>query len=70
MLVYLKDNNPAEEEDVPVVDAPTTDPEPAGLDTTTIIIIAAAAAAVVVIVVVVALVAAKKKKKNAKTDAE
>ena len=75
LRVYLKDNNPAEEEeeDVPTTgdDTPAVDePKPDGLDTTTIIIIAAAAAAVVAIVVVIAVVVAKKKKKDAKTDAE
>ncbi len=68
MVLYLKDNNPAEEDD-PVVapggDEPTPEPKPNGLDTQTIIIIAAAAAAVVIAVVVIVIVASAKKKKKA-----
>ena len=65
LLVYLKDNNPAEEEEIvtPGGDEPTEEPK-AGLDTTMIIIIAAAAAAVVIAVVVIVIVASAKKKKK------
>ena len=64
MLVYLKDNNPAED------DAPATgDGEPAGdktgLDTQMLIIIGAAAAVVVIAIVVIVIVASSKKKKKA-----
>ncbi len=67
MLIYVKDNNPAEEEDVPTTggDAPIDEPKPSGLDTQMIIIIAAAAAVVVIAVVVIVIVASAKKKKKA-----
>lgn len=67
MLVYLKDNNPVEDEDV-LTDGgnkPTTDDEKTGLDTQMIIIIAAAAAVVVIAVVVIVIMASAKKKKKA-----
>jgi len=71
LLVYLKDNNPPEEEDIPTTDKPADEPvddEKTGLDTQTIIIIAAAAAAVVIAIVVVVVVTASKKKKAAQTE--
>jgi len=74
LLVYLKDNNPAEPEegegpvggDAPVdVGGDKTDP-----DTQMIIIIAAAAAVVVIAVVVIVIMASAKKKKKAGIPAE
>jgi len=73
LLIYLKDNNPAEE-DGPEFPAPVpeTTPAPTGEQDNTdsgnsqlIIIIAAAAAVVVIAVVVIVIVASKKKKKAA-----
>ena len=67
LRVYLRDDNPAEEEGnvttEPGEDDPSTDQEKTGMDTTTIIIIAAAAALVIVAVVAVGIVTSKKKKK-------
>ena len=72
LMVYLKDNNPTEEEDDLIGDKPADEPVDdgeGGLPTQTIIIIAAAAAVVVIAVVVIAVVAsAKKKKKAANTE--
>jgi len=72
VLVYLKDNNPAEGDDVPTdpgaenaptetTPAPTGEPDPAPINTKLIIIIAAAAAVVIVAVVVVFVIGKKKK---------
>ena len=70
MVVYLKDNNPAEEEEILVPgDEPTEEPEPTDLDTQMLMIIAAAAAVVIVAVVVVVILASKKKK-TAKKETE
>ena len=72
LLVYLKDNNPAEEEDDLITDKPGDEPaddEKTGLDSKMIIIIAAAAAVVVIAVVVVVVVASAKKKKKAAANA-
>ena len=72
MLLYIRDNNPADAEDDPVVgDDANTDEnkggdDNTGLDSKMIIIIAASAAIVVIAVVaVVIVVSAKKKKKTA-----
>ncbi len=67
VLIYVKDNNPAEQEDAPTTggDEITNDGEKTGLDTQMIIIIAAAAAVVVIAVVVIVIVASAKKKKKA-----
>ncbi len=64
LLIYLKDNNPAEPEDEDSVIEPTDEPKSNGLDTQMIIIIAAAAAVVVIAVVVIIIVASAKKKKK------
>jgi hypothetical protein len=79
LKVYLKDNNPPEEDepaapgtDTPVPEttpAPTGEQDPAG-DNTKLIIIIAAAAAVIVIAVVIVIVASKKKKKTAEPTAD
>ncbi len=70
MRLYIRDDNPAEEENVTTPgDGDTTEQEKPGMDTTTIIIIAAAAAVVIAIVVVVAVIASKKKK-SAKKETE
>jgi hypothetical protein len=82
MLVYVRDNNPADDETVvtPGTDAPAdpnaTTPTDPNAGTTAdektgnnmIIIIAAAAAVVVIAVVVVVIVASKKKKTAPKTE--
>ena len=62
LLIYVKDNNPAEDEVVnPSDDVTTVGPEQTGLDTRMIIIIAAAAVAVPAAAVVVVIVSNKKK---------
>ena len=62
LLIYVKDNNPAEDEVVnPSDDVTTVGPEQTGLDTRMIIIIAAAAVAVTAAAVVVVIVSKKKK---------
>ena len=70
MLIYVKDNNPAEEEDVPTGGDEPADGNQFVLDTQMIIIIAAAAAAVVIVIVVIAVVASSKKKKKAAAAAQ
>jgi len=78
LVLYLKDNNSADGDDVPAdpgteniptetTPAPTGEPDPAPINTKLIIIIAAAAAVVIVAVVVV-IVASKKKKTTPKTE--
>ena len=76
LLVYLKDNNPAEgetttpgAENVPseTTPAPTGEQEPPA-DNSKLIIIIAAVAAVVIVAVVVVIVASKKKKTTPKTE--
>ena len=71
MLLYIRDNNPAEEEEIvdPGVDEPTEEPSEGGLDTQMIIIIGAAAAVVVIAIVVIVIVASSKKKKKAAAQA-
>lgn len=75
MLVYLRDNNPAEPEEGETPDATVGSSEPNGSDepqsdSKLIIIIAAAAVLVIAIVVVVIVVASKKKKVAAAPEAE
>ena len=67
LKVYLKDNNPAEDEEIvaPGGDEPTEEPTEGGMDMQMIIIIGAAVAVVVIAVVVIVIVASAKKKKKA-----
>ena len=67
--VYLKDNNPAEDEETPNQGGDVTE-KPEETDKTLLIIIIAATAAVMVVAVVVIIIVASKKKKTAKPDAE
>ena len=66
--VYLRDNNPAEEEEIPNQGGDVTE-KPEENDKTMLIIIIAASAAVVVIAVVVIIIVASKKKKQAEAPA-